>query len=322
MSLSLGRPADPAGLAFFNEETSNGADLTAIGDLAATAEYQSRFTGMSNEEIVQSIYQSLFERDGEAEGVTFFVAGLEDGTFTINDIAIRILDGAQGADLAIVNAKIAAANLFTMRLDLDAEVEAYVGQAAAQIGREFIATINVDNPGTDSNVDAAIQSMLPSEGQQPGGGSGDGGGRDTTPPVGAVDPLSAGDGTFKEGETITFTVKFNEAVIVEPTTTLTLSNGGMAGYASGTGSKIVTFTYIVSPGQNETDLEVTGTSGGMIKDGAGNVGSVTPTSGLDIVIDTKAPVGSVSVASGPIPPVKLWSSPLPLLKTWRPAVLL
>ncbi len=36
----FGRPADPLGLAFFNSATNNGANLTAIGDLAATAEYQ------------------------------------------------------------------------------------------------------------------------------------------------------------------------------------------------------------------------------------------------------------------------------------------
>ena len=108
----FGRPADPDGLAYFNDVTNNGADLTAIGDLASTEEYQSRFTGLSNEEIINSIYQSLFGRDGEPTGIDFFVTALENGTYNINNIAIAILDGAQGDDLATVNAKIAAANIF------------------------------------------------------------------------------------------------------------------------------------------------------------------------------------------------------------------
>lgn len=173
----FGRPADPAGLAFFNEATNNGADLTAIGDLASTDEYQSRFTGMSNEEIVNSIYQSLFGRDGEQAGLDFFVAGLEDGTFNINNIAIAILDGAQGDDLATVNAKIAAANIFTAHLDLDAEVDAYQGAFAATVGRDFINTVDKDDAGTEDEADAAILRLF-DQGQNPdnGGGAGGGGG--------------------------------------------------------------------------------------------------------------------------------------------------
>ncbi len=172
----FGRPADPAGLAFFNEATNNGADLTAIGDLASTDEYQSRFTGMSNEEIVNSIYQSLFGRDGEQAGIDFFVAGLEDGTFNINNIAIAILDGAQGDDLATVNAKIAAANIFTANLDQQVEIDAYAGADAAQIGRDFIDGVNKDDQGTEAEANAAILLLLGDEGQGPGNGPGTGGG--------------------------------------------------------------------------------------------------------------------------------------------------
>ncbi len=117
-----------AGLAFFNAETNNGADLTAIGDLAATDEYQDRFTGLSMQKSsTRSTISVSVGRDGEQEGIDFFVAALEDGTYNINNIAIAILDGAQGDDLATVNAKIAAANIFTAALDQDFEVDAYSG---------------------------------------------------------------------------------------------------------------------------------------------------------------------------------------------------
>jgi len=43
----FGRPADPAGLAYFNGVTNNGADLTQIGALASTQEYQDRFAGQT-----------------------------------------------------------------------------------------------------------------------------------------------------------------------------------------------------------------------------------------------------------------------------------
>ncbi|MEO3386182.1 DUF4214 domain-containing protein [Mesorhizobium sp. CAU 1741] len=170
----FGRPADPAGLEFFNEATNNGADLTAIGDLAATDEYQDRFTGMSNEEIVNSIYLSLFERDGEAEGVEFYVNALEDGTYTINEIAIAILDGAQGTDLDTVNAKIAAGDLFLERLDLDEEIDAYDGLDAADLVRQFFDTVDTGNVPDEASIDDLIEELLAQEGQAPGGGGGGG----------------------------------------------------------------------------------------------------------------------------------------------------
>lgn len=172
----FGRPADPTGLAYFNTVTNNGADLTAIGDLASTAEYQNRFTGMSDTEIVNSIYQSLFERDGEPAGVAFFVGQLESGALNINNIAIAILDGAQGSDLDTVNAKIAAADLFTTHLDMPEEAAAYDGYDAADIGRHYIESVDPGDTATPAQADAAILLLFPDQGQGPGGGGGGGGG--------------------------------------------------------------------------------------------------------------------------------------------------
>lgn len=294
----FGRPADPAGLAFFNEATNDGADLTAIGDLASTSEYLSRFTGMTNEEIINSIYQSLFERDGEPAGIAFYVAELEAGRLNINNIAIAILDGAQGDDLLTVNAKIAAADIFTSHLDLDVELEAYNGTAAAQIGREFLDTVTKDDAGTEAEADAAILRLLSDGGQQPGGGGGGGSGPDTVAPIGIINPSSAGDHTFKAGEKITFTVDFSENVNVPATLQLVLSNGDVADYEGGSGSSHVTFSYTVPSGANVADLEVTGVTGvGDIKDAADNIGSITtPTTSLDIVLDSTPPVGVITFA--------------------------
>ena len=52
----FGRPADPLGLASWEEQTNDGADLSVMLDaLSATEEYQDRFVGMSNEEVIRSI---------------------------------------------------------------------------------------------------------------------------------------------------------------------------------------------------------------------------------------------------------------------------
>ena len=151
----FGRPADPLGLQFFNTATSNGANLTAIGDLAATAEYQGRFVGMSNSQIVTSIFQSLYNRAPDVPGLTFFTNALTSGTLNINNIAIAIYDGAQGADLTMRNLKEAAANAFTAAIDTASEINGYSGTAAAAVAVTFLAGVTV-TPPTQAQIDAAV----------------------------------------------------------------------------------------------------------------------------------------------------------------------
>ncbi len=151
----FGRPADPLGLAFFNTQTNNGANLAGIGPLQTSAEFQARFAGQSNVQIINSIYQSLFNRAADLPGLTFFSNALANGTLTINNIAIAIYDGAQGADLTIRNLKEAAANAFTTALDTSAEVLGYQGAAAAAAGAAFIAGVTTTAP-TAAQVDAAV----------------------------------------------------------------------------------------------------------------------------------------------------------------------
>lgn len=138
----FGRPADPAGLAFFNTATGNGADLTQIGDLASTAEYNTRFNNKSNGEIITAIYQSLFDRDPETDGLNFFSGALTSGSLNINNIAIAILNGAQNADKTLVDKKITAADLFSAAIDTPSEVAAYSGSASATKGIAFVDAVS------------------------------------------------------------------------------------------------------------------------------------------------------------------------------------
>lgn len=210
----FGRPADPAGLAFFNGVTNNGADLSGINNLAGEKEYLDRFTGMSDTQIINSIYQSLFGRDGEPAGISFWAEKLATGALSINNIAIAILDGAQNADKATIEAKIAAANLFTTHLDLPAEQSAYAGASNIALAKDFIAAINAAKGATGEEVDALIQRMLTSGGLEPGtgGGGGGGGGGPVNVPATFVDSAAV-------------TIKANAADPVKGAVTVTDTDG-------------------------------------------------------------------------------------------------
>lgn len=184
----FGRPADPGGLAYWNGVTNNGSDLSKlIGQLTASQEYLDRFKGKTNAEIVTTIYQSLFGRAPDAGGLDFFTKGLANGTLKLETLAINILDGAQGSDKSIIDNKTAAADLFTKSLDTQAEIDAYKGNGAADLGRAFLTKVTDDKTSIPSqtDVDKAVAGVVtPSGGQGPSEGGATGGGTSPSTPTG------------------------------------------------------------------------------------------------------------------------------------------
>ncbi|MCO5734716.1 DUF4214 domain-containing protein [Rhizobium sp. SSA_523] len=177
----FGRPADPAGLAYWTQQSKNGADLGKVIDvMTKLPEATARFAGQSDSALITSIYQALFDRAPDAAGLAFFTQQLASGKQTIGSIAINILDGAKGSDLTLVQNRETAANVFTASLDTPVEVGAYVGFAAADFARSFIKTVTTDPASipTPAQVQTSLNTGLnlndgatPGQGQAPGGGN-------------------------------------------------------------------------------------------------------------------------------------------------------
>lgn len=174
----FGRPADPGGLAYWSEVTKNGQDLSEmLRVLPSTEEYTGRFTNQTPDQVIETIYQALFQRAADPVGLAFFTEQLASGAHDIATIAVNILQGAQGTDRADIDAKVEAANLFTASLDTPVEIAAYVGDTAAGQARQFLSTVNRENPADPLQVDQAVVQLVsaPVGGQAPGGGGGGGG---------------------------------------------------------------------------------------------------------------------------------------------------
>ncbi len=65
-------------------------------------------------------------------------------------------------------------------------------------------------------------------------------------------------GPLGAGQSVTFTATTDHAVTVSGAPRLTLNNGGIATYVSGSGTDTLVFTYTVAAGQDTGDLKVTG----------------------------------------------------------------
>ncbi|GHA27786.1 hypothetical protein GCM10007989_24600 [Devosia pacifica] len=223
-----GRPADPGGLAYWNEVTNNGQDLSQmIAAFTDAPEFYERFAGQSNSEIVTAIYQALFGREPDAEGLAFYTDALDNGTLPIETIAINILDGAQNEDAQIIQNKLAAAEVFTASLDTPEEIAAYSGDNAETYGQQYLnqVTADPDSIPTGAEVEAAIDELVgqsPGEGQTPdegegpapGGGGGGGGGSGGSNLPDAAQLSSDGTLTIADGAYATISVDSNNRIVV------------------------------------------------------------------------------------------------------------
>jgi S-layer protein len=147
------RPADPVGLAYWEEQiTKAGGNTSAVANaFSASAEYKALYDGKSSAQIVDAIYQNLFGRSAEPSGLTYWALRLDNGTFNVGNIALSIMVGAQNDDKKVVDNKVVVATDFTTAIDTSAEILAYSGTTAAESARTFLKTVG----STDSSVTTA-----------------------------------------------------------------------------------------------------------------------------------------------------------------------
>jgi len=120
-----GRPADPFGIHYWSDRLEEGSESPgsvleafADSDEARKFVFQDPDTGLDYEypELVNNIYQNLFGRDAEEEGLDFYVDKLESGEMSLVTIVRNIMDGAlddDEPDATVLDNKLEVADYFT-----------------------------------------------------------------------------------------------------------------------------------------------------------------------------------------------------------------
>lgn len=115
------RPADPAGLGWWSQQlAAAGGNLNDIIDAFANSRESSdlygEITPQNIREVINSIYQALFNRDADQAGLDFYANGFNQGDFTPGTIVLNILDGAQNEDAVAIAHKLYASKLLTRNI--------------------------------------------------------------------------------------------------------------------------------------------------------------------------------------------------------------
>lgn len=153
-----GRPADPAGLAFWSTQLrANDGNLDAItAAFARSDEAQARFGGDTLGERISDIYHQLFNRVPDSDGLAFWTQAIEQGHATLADVSLSILHGAQGSDATLSAMRQKAADAFTAAVE--ASGGAYDGYAAIDAARILVRAVTAD--ATQADIDAIVKAAV------------------------------------------------------------------------------------------------------------------------------------------------------------------
>ena len=172
------RPADPIGMQLYesklpSDRVATQAELTAIGEefFSPSPEYSANFDGLSSAQTVDKLYQNIFGRPAEADGLIYWALELDNKTITIAELATTLTYSAQGDDALVVANRIEAANSFTQALNEPSEITGYAGPAAAASARTWLSTVGSDEASKDAaiaGVDTAVSDAISAgDGQAP-----------------------------------------------------------------------------------------------------------------------------------------------------------
>lgn len=125
-----GRPADVAGLNYWSDRiAAAGGDWTAdlINDFCNSNEFLERYATLSDEELINSFFNQLFNRPADPVGLEYYVdllwgtntSGLNSDLrqSTRSQLALDMLNGALGEDFTTVANKVEIAEYFTQSLE-------------------------------------------------------------------------------------------------------------------------------------------------------------------------------------------------------------
>ena len=153
----FGRPADPAGLAYFTASyqafgapTTMPELLTAYGqrpdirtlvDIFAASQESAELYPGGGYKFIRAVYNNLFNRDPDLDGGEYWANKLNYNVISRANAVMAIIAGAQGSDAQKIADKLAAASAFTREVDARSLHRAYDGQLSNALARGFLAAV-------------------------------------------------------------------------------------------------------------------------------------------------------------------------------------
>lgn len=174
----FGRPAEPAGLEYWNRQLRqmlapvepgalaaryrSDARVRAVFDaFAGSQESQQLYPG-TTAQFVDGVYRNLFNRAPDLAGLAYWTNAIDAGILTRSEAALAIMLGAQNDDALCVRNKLAVATTFYRILTERAQtILAYTGNNNNAIARQMMSLVDAktDLAAFEATIRAAIGQM-------------------------------------------------------------------------------------------------------------------------------------------------------------------
>lgn len=160
-----GRPADPLGLQYWSNEIEKaGGKIDAVVNAFGNSDEAKAIYGdLGLAAQINNVYQNILGRPAETGGLTWYAQEIQAGRITLAGLAQAVIAGASGADATVVANKLVVAKAFTDAVDDSAQsIVDYNGEAAADIARDFLATVTADTASVTAatgNVASTVSSL-------------------------------------------------------------------------------------------------------------------------------------------------------------------
>lgn len=160
-----GRPADPLGLQYWSNEIEKaGGKIDAVVNAFGNSDEAKAIYGdLGLAAQINNVYQNILGRPAETGGLTWYAQEIQAGRITLAGLAQAVIDGASGADATVVANKLVVAKAFTDAVDDSAQsIVDYNGEAAADIARDFLATVTADTDSVTAatgNIASTVSSL-------------------------------------------------------------------------------------------------------------------------------------------------------------------
>lgn len=143
-----GRPADPDGLQYWAQRADQEGQAVIINAFGTSEEYQQSFGDLDNQALINNLYQQLFSRDAEQQGLEYYTGELESGERTMPEIAWAIANGASGSDEPVFETKVQAADYYTENVSS--------GNYDSSVGERILEQIDAKDTGADLDTARGI----------------------------------------------------------------------------------------------------------------------------------------------------------------------
>ncbi|AMC35796.1 DUF4214 domain-containing protein [Janthinobacterium sp. B9-8] len=302
------RPADYAGQQYWAEKFDKEGGASAIANAFATsAESVTLYGTQALAAQISAVYQASFGRAAETAGLQFYLNEISAGRMTVGTMAVSVLNGAAGADLTVLNAKLAVAAAYTTAASDATGILKYAGTAAADIARTFLTavvsvatqtsqtaliTANLNSivaQGTAFTLTTGIDSFTGTAGSDSFSSTAVGG-------FGALDSLDGGAGTdvLTVSDTTAIATSTSQVVKNIETVTLSSSAGVTADMTAWTGLTKATINGVGA--MTITAADTANVS--VATSGAGNVAVIGTGGDLAVVAGTgNVTIGGTAVAN-------------------------